>query len=131
MNRFLPSFVFILFFLASCNTDKYTWHTIEVTATAYNSFEYQTDSNPHITAFGDSLLPGKKYVAVSRDLLAMGMAHNTPVKIEGLDSIYLVKDKMHRRWKNRIDIYMGTNLKKALNWGKRKVKITYGIKKKD
>ena len=71
--------------------DIYDWKTIEVIATAYNSLTYQTNSNPQITAFGDSLKPGLKYIAVSRDLLKIGLKHNTPVKIEGFDSIYLVK----------------------------------------
>ena len=110
--------------------DIYDWKTIQVTATAYNSLAYQTNSNPQITAFGDSLKPGLKYIAVSRDLLKLGLKHNTPVKIEGFDSIYLVKDKMNRRWKNRIDIYMGVDVKAARKWGKKEVSITYGILKK-
>ncbi|WP_244462158.1 3D domain-containing protein [Wocania ichthyoenteri] len=110
--------------------DIYEWKTIEVTATAYNSLAYQTNSNPNITAFGDSLKPGLKYIAVSRDLLKMGLKHNTPVKIEGFDSIYLVKDKMNKRWKHRIDIYMGVDVKAARKWGKKKISITYGIPKK-
>ncbi|PQV47770.1 3D (Asp-Asp-Asp) domain-containing protein [Jejuia pallidilutea] len=98
-----------------------------VTASAYNSLEYQTDSDPNITAFGDSLQPGLKYIAVSRDLLALGLTHNTPVIIEGLEGIYLVKDKMHSRWKNRIDVYMGEDVKRAKKWGKKRVCIDYGI----
>lgn len=112
------------------NTDKldgYKWHSREVTATAYNSLKNQTDANPNITAFGDSLQPGMKYIAVSRDLLAMGLKHNTPVIIEGLQGVYLVKDKMHSRWRNRIDIYMGVDVKRAREWGKQRVCIDYGI----
>lgn len=114
---------------SSCTTNKdpYTWKPLKVTATAYNSLEYQTNDNPHITAFGDSLKPGLKYIAVSRDLLALGLTHNTPVKIEGLEGIYLVKDKMHYRWKNKIDIYMGTDVKAAKHWGRKKVNIKYGV----
>lgn len=110
--------------------DVYNWKTIQVTATAFNSLAYQTNSNPKITAFGDSLKPGLKYIAVSRDLLKMGLTHNTPVKIEGFDSVYLVKDKMNRRWKKRIDIYMGVDVKAAKKWGKKEVSIAYGILKK-
>jgi len=122
-------FIVILFLMIGCASDKYTWHTIEVTATAFNSLAYQTSLNPSITAFGDSLIPGKKYIAVSRDLLTLGLKHNTPVKIEGFDGVFLVKDKMHRRWKKRIDIYMGEDVKKAKEWGRKKVKISYGIPK--
>ena len=108
---------------------KYTWHTLKVTATAYNSLAYQTNSNPHITAFGDSLKPGLRYIAVSRDLYRKGLKHNTPVKIEGFDSIYFVKDRMHYRWKNKIDIYMGVDVKAAKKWGRKKVTIAYGVLK--
>ena len=54
---------------------------------------------------------------------------NTKVKIEGLDGIYLVKDKMHARWKNKIDIYMGKDIKKAQEWGVKKLSIQYVPKK--
>jgi len=126
MNR---TVVALFLFVVSCKSDKYEWKTLEVTATAYNSLAYQTSSNPFITAFGDSLIPGKNYIAVSRDLLALGLGHNTPVKIEGFREIFLVKDKMNKRWKKRIDIYMGVDVKKARKWGKQKVIINYGIKK--
>lgn len=117
------------FFLFACNPsnkkEEKEFIQFCVTATAYNSLEYQTSPNPHITAFGDSLIPGKKYIAVSRDLLKFGLNHNTPVQIEGLEGIYLVKDKMHYRKRNQIDIYMGTDVKAALKWGRRKVNISY------
>ncbi|WP_242094599.1 3D domain-containing protein [Aestuariivivens sediminicola] len=110
---------------------NYTWHALEVTATAYNSLSSQTDGDPHITAFGDSLVPGLPYIAVSRDLLKMGLKHNTPVKIEGLDQIYVVKDKMHSRWKHHIDIYMGLDVKAARAWGRKKISISYGVPAED
>ena len=122
-----------LLLLGSCREvrvdDKYDWHEIKVTASAYNSTRHQTDSNPHITAFGDSLKPGLSYIAVSNDLFRKGLKHNTPVKIEGIDSIYFVKDRMHSRWRNRIDIYMGVDVKAAREWGRKKVSISYGILK--
>jgi 3D (Asp-Asp-Asp) domain-containing protein len=104
---------------------------MEVIATAYNSLAYQTSSNPHITAFGDSLIPGLRYIAVSRDLIDSGLVHNTRVKIEGFDSLFIVKDKMNRRWRKRIDIYMGIDVKKAKIWGKKKVNIEYCIQTLD
>ncbi|WP_299113333.1 hypothetical protein [uncultured Winogradskyella sp.] len=110
----------------SCNSKIF-----QVTATAYNSFAYQTSSNPNITAFGDSLKPGYRYIAVSRDLLDSGLVHNTKVKIEGFDSFFTVKDKMNKRWRKRIDIYMGVDVKKAKKWGKKMVSIEYCIPIKD
>jgi len=132
-NIFKINIIICALLLCSCKEvrvdDKYDWHEIKVTASAYNSTRHQTDSNPHITAFGDSLKPGLSYIAVSRDLLRKGLKHNTPVKIEGIDSIYFVKDRMHSRWKNRIDIYMGLDVKAAREWGRKKVSISYGIPK--
>ena len=127
MYRILPILLLCVFSCKNDSKKNYTWKTMEVTATAYNSVPYQTNNNPHITAFGDSLKPGLKYIAVSRDLLAMGLKHNTPVTIEGLDGLYYVKDKMHHRWKKRIDIYMGLDITAAKEWGRKKLQITYGI----
>ncbi len=130
MRHFLFLIVIVLFITCEKKVpDKYIWKEITVKATAYNSLAYQTSSNPAIAAWGDSLKPRMKCIAVSRDLLKLGLKHNTPIKIEGLDSIYLVKDKMHRRKRNQIDIYMGVDVKKAKEWGVRSLKIKYGILK--
>jgi len=127
-------FLLVLTLLATCvkkTPDEYVWKEITVKASAYNSLAYQTSSNPSIAAWGDSLKAGMKCVAVSRDLLKLGLKHNTPIKIEGLDSIYLVKDKMHRRKRNQIDIYMGVDVKKAKEWGIKRLKIKYGVLKSE
>jgi 3D (Asp-Asp-Asp) domain-containing protein len=108
--------------------EKYDWVPLQVTATAYNSLPYQTSyEHPGITAWGDSIKPGLKWIAVSRDLLNNGLSYNTMVKIDTFEGVYCVKDKMHSRWKNRIDIYMGENVKKAKKWGRRKLTIKYAV----
>ena len=107
--------------------DNMNWHSRMVTATAYNSLGYQTDTSPNITAFGDTLRPGMRCIAVSRDLIRLGLKHNTPVVIEGFEGVFLVKDKMHVRWRNKIDIYMGNDVKAAKNWGRQRVCIDYGV----
>lgn len=125
-------FLLVFVFFTSCKekeVDLYIWKEIEVKASAYNSLRYQTSPNPSIAAWGDSLKPGMKCIAVSRDLIALGLKHNTPVKINGLSGIYLVKDKMHRRKRKQIDIYMGVNVKKAKKWGIKRLKIQYGVVK--
>ncbi len=109
--------------------DEKQWVTLCVTATAYNSVRAQTLHNPRITAWVDTLSPGMNAIAVSRDLIKLGLDHNAEVKIEGFDGIFLVKDKMHHRWRNRIDIYMGKNVKKAKNFGRKKLNISYKFKK--
>ncbi|MEN8216262.1 MAG: hypothetical protein ABFS56_07765 [Pseudomonadota bacterium] len=98
---------------------------LKVTATAYNSLPSQTDSTPNIAAWGDKLVPGMKVIAVSYDLLSMGLGHGSKVKIAGMPGTYTVLDKMNRRWQRKIDIYMGNNIKAAKKWGKRKVYIQW------
>lgn len=115
--------LFILLILAaSCKETR----TMEVTATAYNSVERQTKKGDAFTAaWGDKLKPGMKAIAVSRDLIPVGLDHKTEVTIEGLKGKYVVLDKMNKRWQQKIDIYMGLDEHKARNWGKRKVNISW------
>lgn len=121
------------FYFVSCknqneNKKLEIWRSIQVTASAYNSVGYQTSNTPNIAAWGDTLKPGMKCIAVSRDLLEKGIDHNSRVRISGLEGIYLVKDKMNKRWKNKIDIYMGDDIKKAREWGTQKVTMEYAVK---
>lgn len=99
--------------------------SLVVTATAFNSLRGQTRDDPSIGAWGDRLVPGMKAIAVSRDLLRLGLTHRSAVRIEGLPGEYLVLDKMARRWTKRIDIYMGEDRKAARKWGRRKVRISW------
>lgn len=125
-------FLIVFLMLMGCDDKEkeetdFFWDSVIVTASAYNSTPRQTSGNPIITAFGDSLKPGMNYIAVSRDLLRKGLKHNTPVVIEGFEGIYLVKDKMHYRWRNHIDIYMGEDIEAAKKWGRRKVCIDFRL----
>lgn len=109
---------------------KITTQTLMVTATAYNSIEEQTKKgNVGLAAWGDTLQPGERAIAVSRDLIKMGLDHNEEVEIDGLEGTYIVKDKMNKRWQKKIDIYMGLDEKAAREWGKKKVEISF--RKKD
>jgi len=101
---------------------------MEVTATAYTSSKAETDATPSIAAWGDKLHPGMKSIAVSRDLIKMGLGHGAKVRIEGFEGEYTVLDKMHKRWTKKIDIYMGKDRKKALQWGKKKLVIYWESK---
>ncbi|MFN4763566.1 3D domain-containing protein [Gillisia sp. Q332] len=127
-------FLYAIFGFSGCESNtktkkipKAAWQTLRVSASAYNSTSAQTEGNPKITAWGDTLKPGMKVIAVSRDLIRKGLDNNTPVRIEGLEGIFFVKDKMHHRWKNKIDIYMGEDIQKARNWGRKRVFIHYLI----
>lgn len=125
-------FFIIALLIISCseepkNESETIWDSLTVTASAYNSTVGQTNENPNITAFGDSLKPGMKAIAVSRDLLRKGLRHNTPVLIDGLEGVYLVKDKMHHKWRNHIDIYMGEDINAARAWGRKKVCVDFKV----
>jgi len=97
-------------------------HKLRVTATAYSSHRNQTDSTPFLAAWNNRIRPGMKIIAVSRDLLTKyGLRNGSRVRIGGLPGLYRVRDKMNKRYKKRIDIYMGMNRRKALRWGRRSV----------
>ncbi len=114
-------------FYKKTRTTKRT-NKLKVTATAYTSHVAQTDSTPNIAAWGDKLRPGMKAIAVSDDLLKIyGLKHGSKVRIKGLAGEYLVLDKMNKRWKKRIDIYMGKDRRKAFKWGRRKVELHWNI----
>jgi 3D (Asp-Asp-Asp) domain-containing protein len=83
-------------------------NTLEVDTTAYTSHKTQTNGEPMMTAWGDHLKPKTKAIAVSHDLLTeYGLTYRTKVTIAGFSGEFLVLDKMHKRWRKRIDIYRG------------------------
>jgi len=97
---------------------------LRVQATAYTSHRGQTDKTPFLAAWNNRLRPGMKVIAVSRDLISKyGLGNGKKVRIQGLPGYYTVRDKMNKRYKKRIDIYMGTNRRKALRWGRRRTVI--------
>ncbi|MEM7411549.1 MAG: hypothetical protein AAF430_15055 [Myxococcota bacterium] len=102
---------------------------LRVTATAYNSLPGQTEGDPSIAAWGDRLEPGMRAIAVSRDLLDLGLTRGVEVEIDGLPGRYKVLDKLHWRWEKRIDVYMGTDLHAAKQFGKRQVTIRWKPKR--
>ena len=131
-SLFVPALLVSCFLtpvLNSCSSpEPVEVKSLEVTATAYNSVEVQTKKgDPATAAWGDKLKPGVKAIAVSRDLLKQGLDYNTPVKIEGLPGTYRVLDKMHSRWNNRIDIYMGEDIDLAKEWGRQTVEISWAV----
>ena len=99
---------------------------LRVTATAYSSHKGQTDSTPFLAAWNNRIRPGMKIIAVSRDMLTKyGLRNGSKVRIGGLRGLYTVRDKMNKRYRKRIDIYMGVNRRKALRWGRRSVVIYF------
>jgi 3D (Asp-Asp-Asp) domain-containing protein len=110
---------------AADDADDSGVRSLEVTATAYNSLAGQTHGDPSVAAWGDVLAPGMKAIAVSRDLIELGLTHGVEVEIAGLSGTYVVRDKMAARWKRKIDIYMGEDVAAARSWGRRRVTIRW------
>ena len=110
--------------LVGCGTAGETG-SLEVSASAYNSVASQTEGQPNLGAWGDELKPGMKAIAVSPDLIELGLGHGTEVSIEGLSGRYKVLDRTAARFTNHIDIYMGTDVDAAKEWGVKDVTITW------
>lgn len=122
---------FFLLALLGCSQaeeDDYVEKTMEVTVTAYNAVPWQTTAtDPDIAAWGDTLRPGMQCIAVSRDLIKLGLKHRAMVRIEGLEGEFMVLDKMNRRYRQRIDIFMGIDVPLAREWGRQKRTITWKV----
>ena len=123
MSRAAAGALLLAALLSSCGADGE--RSLVVTATAYNSLPGQGVGDPSLAAWGDVLKPGMQAIAVSRDLLELGLGHRSRVRIEGLPGEYEVLDKLAKRWKRRIDIYMGEDVEAARQWGKREVTIRW------
>jgi len=86
-----------------------------VTLTTYSVEGNQTDSTPLLTASGFRINPQNpkrhRIIAVSRDLKRK-YKFGERVMIVGagrLDGEYVIRDLMHQRWKNKIDILINPN----------------------
>ena len=88
----------------------------KVTATVYNAVPAQTNSDPSHTASMFKLDLSNPYkhriIAVSRDLL-IKFPMGTKVRVSGTkyDGVYVVEDKMNKRYKKRIDILINVDMK--------------------
>ena len=92
----------------------------KVHATVYNAVPAQTNSDPGHTAFMFELDLDNPYkhriIAVSRDLLKE-YPKGTKVYVCGTsyDGVYVVMDKMNKRYTNRIDLLINEDMQIG-NW---------------
>jgi len=121
-----PGLVLLALVLAAPSFCSGGHGTLEVMATAYTSHPSETSGDPTLAAWGDRLGPDTRAVAVSRDLLRLGLTRGSHVRIEGMPGEYVVLDKMARRWRRRIDVYMGLDREAAREFGRREVTIRWG-----
>lgn len=94
----------------SNNTKNTKKRIFIVTVTGYSSNYDETDDTPYITASGDFVRDG----FVATNFLPFG----TKIKIPTLygNKIFIVKDRMNKRYYYRIDIWFPTK-EEALNFG--------------
>ena len=97
--------------LSAISTKSYV-----IVASAYSSTVDQTDSTPFITARGTHVRDG----VVATNFLPFGTVIRIP-DVFG-DKTFVVEDRMHTRFSDRIDIWFPTRAE-ALNFGLRRVKI--------
>ena len=100
---------------------KYETEGMNVTVTMYQPVSYQTDSTPNILADGTRIRTQSasdyKFIAVSRNLLKRWggwLDYGDFILLQGTDGkdgVYQVRDTMHPRWVNRIDILESINVK--------------------
>jgi len=64
-------------------------------------------------------------LAVSDDLFESGLGFGARVEIEGLPGEWIVMDRMHSRWRRKIDVYLGSDLEAAKHFGKKRVRIRW------
>jgi len=89
-------------------------YSASTTASAYNSMVSQCDSTPWITASGTRCRTG----VIAANHLPIG----TKVIIEGFgQQIFTVEDRMNRRYKDNIDIWM-LKYNDALKFGRRRIR---------
>jgi len=91
---------------------------LTVTATIYHATPSQTDSTPDRTATNFKINmdnPGShRIIAVSRDLEALGFTMNKTVVVSNagdMDGLWVIRDRMNKRWTKRIDFLVDTSLK--------------------
>lgn len=92
----------------------------EIVLTAYSSTKDQTDSSPCITATGFNVCKHNKENIIAANFLPFG----TKVRIPELygDKVFIVQDRMNKRYSQRVDIWMKTR-SKAKNFGVKRAKI--------
>ena len=92
-------------------------HKIPVTVTAYSSRVCETDNSPTITASNKKVREG--YIALSRDIeRKYGLKFGDKVHLKGYGE-YQFEDRMHRRKRRQVDIFMHST-KRALKHGRKK-----------
>ena len=102
------------------STDVAAARVMYVSATAYSSTPDQTDGSPCTTANGYNVCKNNQENVLAANFLPFG----TKVRMPDMygDRVFVVQDRMARRFSDRIDVWMKTR-DAAMQFGYRKVKI--------
>ena len=102
------------------NNNKETKWSGHIIITAYNSEPGQTDDSPCITANNFNVCENGVEDTIAANFLPFG----TKVKIPALfgDKVFVVRDRMNRRFSNRVDVWM-IEKPDAVNFGVKMAKI--------
>jgi len=102
--------------LAIAKAPENVYREMVVEATAYSSTFDQTDDSPFIAANGTFVHDG----VVAANFLPFG----TKIKIPGVfgEKVFTVEDRMHRRFKQRIDVWF-PDRESALKFGYKILKV--------
>jgi len=89
---------------------------LKITVTGYSSSPDETDSDPHITASGKWVRDG----IVATNLLPFGTKVRIPEEFG--DKVFVVEDRMHSRFSNRIDVWFPSK-NEARSFGKKNLEV--------
>lgn len=89
---------------------------VKILITAYSSSPDETDDTPFVTASGKRVYDG----VIATNLFPFG----TKARIPSLfgDKIFIIEDRMHHRFNDRVDIWMPSK-SQALEFGKKTAEI--------
>lgn len=90
--------------------------TVRLFVTAYSSSPDETDDTPFITASGKRVADG----ILATNLFPFGTKARIPALFG--DKVFIIEDRMHHRFRDRVDIWMPTKVE-ALKFGKKSAEI--------
>jgi len=99
---------------------KWYKNTVKKVVTAYNSIPEQTDATPEIAANGENIMR----LYEKGDLTcAASMPFGTKLEVPGFGTC-VVRDRLAKKYSDRVDIHMGKDIASAWKWGKRTLEVS-------
>lgn len=96
------------------------YHAVTTTVTAYTSRRIETDDTPCLAAKGHDIC--RLYAAGTKVCASNAHPIGTVLYVPGYGRC-VVLDRMNRRYRDRVDVYMGRDVQAAREWGKRTLAV--------